>query len=63
MEIRDLILELCFEAGDAGPEDGIVIEWEDSHGCCCRLNAEIAAQGNIEMVNQIRACMGLRVPS
>ncbi len=63
MEIRDLIVELSREAGDAGPGDAIVNEWEDDHGCCCRLNAEIAARGNVAVLNQIRSCMGLRVTS
>ncbi len=63
MEIRELILELSSEAGYAGPEDGIVNEWEGDHGCCCRLNAESAALGNVAVLNQIRSCMGLRVTS
>ncbi len=61
MEIRELILELCREAGDAGPEDDIVNEWEGDHGCCCKLNAENAALGNVAVLSQIRSCMGLRV--
>ena len=63
MEIREFILELCSEAGDTGPEDNIVNEWEGDHGCCCKLNAEDAARGNIAVLNQIRSCMGLRVTS
>lgn len=34
MECRDLILELCREAGDTGPKDEIVKEWEANHACC-----------------------------
>ncbi len=63
MEIRELILELCCEAGHTGPVDDIVNEWEGDHGCCCKLNAEDAARGNIAVLNQIRSCMGLRVMS
>ena len=63
MEIRELILELCLEAGDTGPENDIVNEWEGDHGCCCKLNAENAARGNVALLNQIRSCMGLQVKS
>ena len=63
METRQLILELCYEAENAGPDDDIVDEWQGDHGCCCKLNAENAARGDVAMVNQIRSCMGLRVTS
>jgi len=63
METRQLILELCYEAGESGPDDDIVDEWQGDHGCCCKLNAEEAARGNVALVNQIRSCMGLRVTS
>jgi len=63
MEIRELILGLCSEAGETGPEDDIVNEWEGDHGCCCKLHAESAAMGNVAVLNQIRSCMGLRVMS
>ncbi len=63
METRQLILELCYEAGETGPDDDIVDEWQGDHGCCCNLNAEDAARGNVAVVNQIRSCMGLRVTS
>ena len=63
MEIRELILELCCEAGDTGPGNDIVNEWEADHGCCCKLNAENAARGNVAVLHQIRLCMGLRVMS
>ena len=63
MEIRELILELSREAGDTGAEDDIVNAWEGDHGCCCKLNAENAALGNVAVLNQIRSCMGLQVTS
>jgi len=52
METRELILGLCCEAGHTGPVDDIVNEWEGDHGCCCKLNAEDAARGNIAVLNQ-----------
>ena len=61
MEIRQFIISLCYEAGQTGPKDDIVSEWEANHGCCCMLNTDTAAQGNVAVVKQIRACMGLRV--
>ena len=60
--MRELILELCHEAGDTGTEDDIVKGWEGDHGCCCMLNAEMASQGSVSIVNEIRGCMGLPVP-
>ena len=63
MESREFILELCGEAGVTGPDDEVIAEWEGNHGCCCKLNAEDAARGNVTVVNQIRLCMGLLVTS
>jgi len=59
MERRDFILELCHEAGDTGPEDELVEEWEANHACCCNLYVENAAQGDVATLNNIRTCMGL----
>ncbi len=59
MEPRDLILELCHESGDIGPEYEIVEEWEANHACCCNLHVYNAAQGDVATLNEIRTCMGL----
>lgn len=59
MERRDLILELCHEAGDTGSEDEIIEEWEANHACCCNLYVGNAAQGDVDTLNKIRTCMGL----
>jgi hypothetical protein len=56
---RDLILELCHEAGDSGPEYEIVEDWEANHACCCNLHIDNAAQGDGAMLSEIRRCMGL----
>ncbi len=56
---RDLILELCDEAGDRGPKYEIVEDWEANHACCCNLYIDNAAQGDGTMLSEIRRCMGL----
>ncbi len=56
---RDLILELCHEAGDRSPEYEIVEDWEANHACCCNLYIDNAAQGDVAMLSEIRRCMGL----
>ena len=61
MEIRELVLELCLEAGDTAPEDEIVYDWESNHGCCCLLRASGAANGDVAALAQIRLCMDLSV--
>ena len=63
MDIQELVLELCQEAGDTGPEDEVVYEWEGNHGCCCLLRASDAAGGDVATLAQIRSCMGLTVTS
>lgn len=60
-EIQQFIISLSYEAGWIGPKDEIVDEWEVNHGCCCMLRADSAAQGDVTVVDQIRACMGLPV--
>ena len=62
-EIQQFIISLSYEAGRSGPKSDIVDEWEVNHGCCCMLRADSAAQGDVTVVNQIRACMGLPVVS
>lgn len=61
MEGRDLILELCHEAGDVGSEDEIVKEWEANHACCCNFNIDNASQGDVDTLKKIRTCMGLEL--
>ncbi len=61
MERRKLIIELCREAGDNGPEDYIVEDWEADHACCCNFYVDNASQGDIVRLNEIRTCMGLPV--
>ena len=63
MEIRDLIIELCHEAGDGGSDDEIMEEWKANHACCCRLRVDEAVQGDMATLSKIRLCMGLRVMS
>ncbi len=59
MERRELILELCRQAGDTGPEDEIIEDWEANHACCCNVYVGNAARGHIATLNEIRRCMGL----
>lgn len=59
MERRELILDLCHEAGDTGSENEIVEEWKANHACCCDLHVDKAAQGDVATLNKIRTCMGL----
>ena len=59
MEARELIVGLCKEAGDRGSEPELVEEWEGNHGCCCKPHVESAAEGDVEVLNNIRRCMGL----
>ena len=61
MEFRDLILELCHEAGGAGPENELVEEWEADHACCCKLHVYKVSQGDLSVLNNIRRCMGLQL--
>jgi hypothetical protein len=61
MERRDLILELCREAGDTGSEDEIVKEWEANHACYCNLHIDNASQGDVDTLKKIRMCMGLEL--
>ena len=59
MERRDLIVDLCREAGETGSEKEAVEQWEADHACCCTLHADHAAEGDRETLTNIRACMGL----
>ncbi len=59
MERRDLIVELCREAGDTRSEAAAVEDWEADHACCCTLHVEKAARGDAGTLHNIRACMGL----
>lgn len=59
MERRELILELCSEAGDSGQEDQIIEDWGANHACCCNFYVDNAAQGDVATLNEIRRCMGL----
>lgn len=61
LEIRELILELCHEAGDTGSEDEIIQEWKANHAYCCRLHVDNAARGDIATLSKIRTCMGLQL--
>jgi hypothetical protein len=61
MERRELILELCHEAGDTGSKDEIIKEWEACHACCCNLKVHNASQGDVETLKKIRKCMGLEL--
>ncbi len=56
---RELILELCRQAGDTGPEDEIIEDWEANHACCCNFYVGNAARGHVATLNEIRTCMGL----
>jgi hypothetical protein len=58
-ERQDLIIALCQEAGDTGPLDVLVGDWEANHACCCALHLDHAAQGDTKTLNTIRTCMGL----
>jgi hypothetical protein len=58
-ERQDLIIALCQEAGDTGPLDVLVEDWEANHACCCALHLDYAAQGDTKTLNTIRTCMGL----
>jgi hypothetical protein len=62
-ERQELIIALCQEAGDTGPTDVLVEDWEVNHACCCALPLEHAVQGNTKTLNTIRTCMGLSVVS
>ncbi len=62
MERRDLIVELCREAGDTRLEAEAVEDWEADHACCCTLHVEKAARGDAGTLHNIRACMGLPLP-
>ena len=61
MEIRELILELCHEAGDGSSDDEIMEEWKANHACCCLLHLYKAAEGDRLVLSNVRRCMGLRL--
>jgi len=62
-ERQEFIIALCQEAGDTGPPDVLVEDWEANHACCCALHLDHAAQGDTKTLNTIRTCMGLPVVS
>ena len=62
-ERQEFIIALCQEAGDTGPPDVLVEDWEANHACCCALHLDHAAQGDTKTLNTIRTCMGLSVVS
>jgi hypothetical protein len=43
---QEFIIALCQEAGDTGPPDVLVEDWEANHACCCALHLDYAVQGD-----------------
>ena len=60
-ERQEFIMTLRQEAGDTGPPDVLVEEWEANHACCCALHLDRAAQGDTKTLNIIRTY--IRSPS
>ncbi len=60
---QEFIIALCQEAGDTGPPDVLVEDWEANHACCCALHLGHAVQADPKTLNTIRTCMGLTVVS
>jgi hypothetical protein len=58
-ERQAFIIALCQEAGDTGPPDVLVEDWEANHACCCALHLDHAVQGDPKTLHTIRTCMGL----
>ena len=62
-ERQEFMIALCQEAGDTGPTDVLVEDWEANHACCCALHLDHAMRGDPKTLNTIRTCMGLPVVS
>ena len=58
-ERQEFIIALCQEAGETGPLDVLVEDWEANHACCCALHLDHAVQGDPKTLHTIRTCMGL----
>ena len=58
-ERQACMIALCQEAGDTGPPDVLVEDWEANHACCCALHLDHAVQGDPKTLHTIRTCMGL----
>src|SRR6266581_9437288 len=43
---QEFIIALCQEAGDTGPPDVLVEDWEANHACCCALHLGHAVQAD-----------------
>ena len=44
-EQQEFIIALCQEAGDTGPPDVLVEDWEANHACCCALHLDTQRRG------------------
>jgi hypothetical protein len=60
-ERRDLMRALCQDAGNTGPPDVLVEDWDATHACWCALYLDHAAQGDTKTLTTMRTCMGLSV--